>query len=127
MYVRNSAGFNFSFNYKDVVIFIPFDGKIYSIPDDIDIRKYNQLTEVKSMNVRTQEVTYIRNDGEIASEKLLGHKRRGRPSMGSKSPKDTFIVDVDVDNLDDGQKIATKPKRTIKRPAKRSKPREDKI
>jgi hypothetical protein len=122
MYVRNTAGFNFSFKYRDAVILIPFDGKIYSIPDDVEIEKYNHLKVVPSMNVRTQEVTYIRKDGEVASENILGHKRRGRPPLEEQQPKETFIVDVDVDNLDAGEKIA-KPKRTVKRPAKRSKPR----
>ena len=45
MYLRNSAGFDFSFNYRDVVIFIPFDGKIYSIPDDVDIERINASME----------------------------------------------------------------------------------
>jgi hypothetical protein len=87
-------------------------------------QKYNQLKEVKPMNVRTQEVTYIRKDGEIASEKLLGHKRRDRPSTDVKQSKDTFIVDVDVDDL---VKTPPKPKRTVKsRPTKRSKSVKDK-
>ena len=130
MYVRNSAGFTFSFKYRDVVIVIPYDGKIYSIPDDVEIEKYNQLKVVLPMNVRTQEVKYVRKDGEIASENLLGHKRRGRPSLEESKPKEeikeSFIVDIDIDDLDNAEKkVVEKPKvkRIIKRPTKRAKPK----
>jgi len=130
MYVRNSAGFTFSFKYRDVVIVIPYDGKIYSIPDDVEIEKYNQLKVVLPMNVRTQEVKYVRKDGEIASENLLGHKRRGRPSLEESKPKEeikeSFIVDIDIDDLDNAEKkVVEKPKvkRIPKRPAKRTKPK----
>ena len=131
MYVRNSAGFVFSFKYRDVVIVIPYDGKIYSIPDDVEIEKYNQLKVVLPMNVRTQEVTYIRKDGEIASEHLMGHKRRDKskreePKPPKEEPKETFIVDVDIDDLDGVEKkVVEKPKvkRIIKRPTKRAKPK----
>lgn len=123
MYVRNTAGFNFSFKYRDTVINIPYDGKIYSIPDDVEIEKYNHLKVVLPMNVRTQEVTYIRKDGEVASENILGHRRRGRPAL---EPKESFVVDVDIDDLDtkvESEIEKPKPKRIPKRPAKRSKPR----
>lgn len=127
MYVRNVAGYNFTFTYRDIVIFIPHDGKIYSIPDDVEIDKYSQLKIVLPMNVRTQDVTYIRKDGEVASENLLGHKRRGRPVR----EKESFIIDVDINNLsdtEDGKEspVVEKPKRVVKRPAKRSKPRNKK-
>ena len=134
MYVRNSVGFTFTFKYRDVVITIPYDGKIYSIPDDVEIEKYNQLKVVIPWNIRTQDVTYIRKDGQIASENLLGHKRRGRPAYEEHEPKinekevknsDIFIVDVDLDNLGDDNKQPPKPikpKRMVRGKPRKKKP-----
>jgi len=77
MYVRNVAGYNFAFKYREAVIYIPCDGKIYSIPDDSGT--YSELKVIQPMHIRTQGVQYINKDGSHASEKLIGHKRRGRP------------------------------------------------
>jgi len=77
MYVRNVAGYNFAFKYRGNVMYIPADGKIYSIPDDSGT--YRELKVVPAMHIRTQSVTYLNKDGSTASDKLSGHKRRGRP------------------------------------------------
>ena len=77
MYVRNVAGYNFAFNYGGSVIYIPSNGQIYSIPDDSG--RYSELKIISPMHIRTQNVTYINKDGGVASEKISGHKRRGRP------------------------------------------------
>jgi len=130
MYVRNVAVYNFAFNYRDTVIYIPADGKIYSIPDDSGV--YSELREVMPMHVRTQPVTYINKTGEIASENILGHKRRGRPTLEESTPKpaptpkvgESFVVDIDLDaELTSEPTPAPKPKPTPKRPAKRARPR----
>ena len=84
MYVRNVAGYNFAFKYRDIVIYIPYDGKLYSIPDDSG--SYRELRVIPAMHVRTQNVTYINKDGNTASEKLSGHKRRGRPTKKPVDP-----------------------------------------
>ena len=65
MYVRNVAGYNFAFKYRDAVIYVPYDGKIYSIPDDSGT--YRELKVVPAMHVRTQAVTYINKDGNELS------------------------------------------------------------
>lgn len=77
MYVRNTAGYNFLFNYKNTTIYIPYDGKIYSVPDDIG--KFNELSVIMPIHIKSQEVTYINKTGKVASPNILGHKRRGRP------------------------------------------------
>jgi len=77
MYVRNVAGYNFAFKYRDAVLYVPYDGRIYSIPDDSG--SYRELKVIPAMHIRTQPVTYINKDGSVASKKLSGHKRHGRP------------------------------------------------
>jgi len=89
MYVRNVAGYNFGFKYRGIVIHIPSDGQIYSIPDDSGGAEFKELRVIMAMNIRTQKVIYINKDGSIASDNLVGHKRRGRPSLQDEKPKST--------------------------------------
>jgi len=135
MYVRNIAGYNFSFMYRGNVMYIPYDGKIYSIPDDAG--KYRELKRILPMHVRTQEVVYLRVDGKISN----GQKRRGRPKGSTKksntvskennmdntstpvvddTPKNTdvFTVDVDLDSIVDD--LVNKALETVK-----SEPKQD--
>lgn len=109
MYVRNVAGYNFAFYYRDAVIHIPFDGRIYSIPDDSGV--YKELRVIQPMHIRTQSVTYINKDGSVASANLSGHKRRGRPPKdenktsdgvvaNTKKTVDTIVDDVNVSIVD---------------------------
>jgi len=138
MYVRNIAVYNFAFNYRDTVIYIPADGKIYSIPDDSGT--YSELKVVMPMHVRTQPVTYINKDGNVASENILGHKRRGRPTREESRHRrrsrhvptsttdicDSSVVDIDIDEelICDSDNIPSPKSKPIpKRPAKRAKPR----
>lgn len=123
MYVKNVAGYNFAFKYREAVIYIPSDGKIYSIPDDSGL--YRELRVIPAMHVRTQNVTYINKDGSVASSKISGHKRRGRPPKvvdpvkplkGVKlKPKvvekveepieDNSVMDIDLDLALDPQEV----------------------
>ena len=100
MYVRNVAGYNFAFKYGDdnAIIHIPYDGIIYSIPDDSG--PYRELKVIAPMNIRTQDVIYMNKNGQRASANISGHKRRGRPPKPVVEPKvnDTnSVVDVDLD------------------------------
>ncbi len=106
MYVRNVAGYNFAFKYREIVIYIPFDGTIYSIPDDSG--SYRELKAIQPMHIKTQMVTYINKDGSAASENLSGHKRRGRPRKvvdpnqplkGVKANRTTPITEAPVDKV----------------------------
>lgn len=98
MYVRNVAGYNFAFRYRDSVIHVPFDGQIYSIPDDSG--RYHELRVIMPMHIRTQNVIYINKDGSRASENISGHKRRGRP------PKPEPVVPVEpVETPDTDQSV----------------------
>ena len=133
MYVRNVAGYNFAFKYREAVIYVPYDGRIYSIPDDSGT--YKELKVVPAMHVRTQPVTYINKDGSQASEKLSGHKRRGRPpkkvdpdqplkgvkvkrnAPAKQEPKveeavdnSVMDIDIDIDLLDSSVKVDEEPK-----------------
>src|SRR5574343_604273 len=107
MYVKNVGGSPFQFRYRDAVNYIPYDGKIYSIPDDSG--EYRELKVIRGTHVRTQTVVYINKDGSEASPNICGHKRRGRPSDAeiakrreekakkrkSKDGDNNFVVDVD--------------------------------
>lgn len=105
MYVRNVAGYNFAFRYRDSVIHVPYDGKIYSIPDDSGT--YRELKVILPMNVRTQPVTYINKDGSTASPNLSGHKRRGRPPkkendsapVADKKEETENITELDINDV----------------------------
>jgi len=79
MYVKNIAEYNFAFNYRGKLMIIPFDGKIWSIPDDSG--EYKELKIIPSQHIRKQEVTFLKKDGEISSGNLRGHQRRGRPPV----------------------------------------------
>ena len=87
MYVRNRVGFNFAFMYRGYKIVIPYDGKIYSIPNDCP--KFTELQIILPMNVRTQEVIYIKVDGSVGN--FDGHKRRGRPTKNKKKKYKSFV------------------------------------
>ena len=98
MYVRNVAGYNFSFYYRGKVMYIPFDGKIYSIPDDSG--RYRELKTILPMHVRTQEVVYLNTEGKITDG---GKKRRGRKpgkKVGPYNKKDDDLVDKSIISLD---------------------------
>jgi len=76
MYVRNRIGFNFAFKYRGNTITIPYDGKIYSIPNDVP--RFKELSVIMPMHIKTQEVIYVKVDGTL-SPNLPNHKRSGRP------------------------------------------------
>jgi len=81
MYVRNRVGYNFAFKYRDTIITIPYDGIIYSIPNDCPT--FKELQIIMPMHIRTQKVIYIKVDGSI-SDKVNGPKRSGRPPRKDK-------------------------------------------
>lgn len=77
MYVKNIVGYDIKIRYKpDINISIPFDGKIYSVPDDMTIFK-EYLKVIRPFNIKNQKVPYIKKDGEVSNIKT--NKRRGRP------------------------------------------------
>lgn len=98
MYVRNVAGYNFAFKYNGAVIYIPFDGTIYSIPDDSGT--YKELLVIAPMHIRTQKVVYINKDGSRASDKISGHKRRGRPPKPVVQEKPKEVEPKETPNTD---------------------------
>jgi len=118
MYVRNVGGYNFAFKYRNTVIHIPCDGKIYSIPDDSGT--YKELRVVRPMHIHKKEVIYINKTGEIASPNISGHKRRGRPSNEERlREKEKRISKRIKSNNNDitifeGEEITPQPKPTPK-------------
>ena len=106
----------------------------FDLDSDIDflVVMNEELTDgavsaLQAMHVRTQPVTYINKDGNVASEKLSGHKRRGRPPKPKQDPdkplkgvkinkkKNNAVVDVNLDETED-----TKKKSKRGRPAKKT-------
>lgn len=96
MYVKNVAGYNFAFFYKGVVINIPYNGVIYSVPDDIG--RYDELKQLYINSIGNKKVVYIKIDGSVGSDNMSGKgQRRGRsirvrdphhPLKGSRLPKE---------------------------------------
>ena len=116
MYVRNVAGYNFAFKYRDAVIYIPSDGKIYSVPDDSGT--YKELKVIPPMHIRTQSVQYINKDGSAASEKISGHKRRGRPVKQVNPDKPLLGVRIKKQELINPKPKDVAPKEIIPTPPK---------
>ena len=83
MFVRNIAGYPIKLKYRESYIQIPYDGRIYSIPDDMNT--YGHCQVIMPFNIKTQDVTYINKTGDV-SEIEGRKKRRGRKPKPPRDP-----------------------------------------
>ena len=123
MYVRNTAGFDITVKYRNTNIKIPYDGKIYSIPDDANTFGY--CTIIKPFNIKNQNVEYVNRDGGISD--IDGHKRRGRKENPPRDP-DKPLKGVSIPKkrrneiLGIEEEVKEKPKKKRGRPRTRPLP-----